>query len=108
MLLPSFAIALVVEFIAAFQIFDAAQVVGANLLRGLKDTRVPMLFAAFGYWVVGLPVGILLAFDFGLGGKGVWLGFVLALMAAAALMLGRFAMRERLPSLQAALDGKLA
>jgi len=95
-------------FAAAFQIFDAAQVVGANLLRGLKDTRVPMLFAALGYWVIGLPVGIVLAFTFELGGRGVWMGFVVALMVAAALMLGRFAMRERLPSLQAALDGKLA
>jgi MATE family multidrug resistance protein len=95
-------------FAAAFQIFDAAQVVGANLLRGLKDTRVPMLFAAFGYWVIGLPVGILLAFTFGMEGEGVWLGFVVALMVAAALMLGRFAARERLPSLRAALEGKLA
>jgi MATE family multidrug resistance protein len=95
-------------FAAAFQIFDAAQVVGANLLRGLKDTRVPMIFAAIGYWAIGLPVGVLLAFTFGMGGAGVWLGFVVALMVAAALMLGRFAMRERLPGLQAALDGRLA
>ena len=82
---------------ALFQIFDAAQVIGANLLRGLKDTRTPMLFAAFGYWVLGLPVGIVLSFEFGLAGKGVWIGFV-----------GRFMLRERLPALQAALDGKLA
>lgn len=95
-------------FAAAFQIFDAAQVVGANLLRGLKDTRVPMIFAAIGYWAIGLPVGVLLAFTFGLRGEGVWLGFVVALIVAAALMLGRFALRERVPSLRAALDGKLA
>lgn len=93
---------------ALFQIFDAAQVIGANLLRGLKDTRTPMLFAAFGYWVLGLPVGIVLAFEFGLAGEGVWIGFVVALMAAAALMLGRFSLREKLPALQAALDGRLA
>lgn len=95
-------------FAAAFQIFDAAQVVGANLLRGLKDTRVPMMFAAIGYWAIGLPVGVLLAFTFGLRGEGVWLGFVVALIVAAALMLGRFALRERVPSLRAALDGELA
>lgn len=95
-------------FAAAFQIFDAAQVVGANLLRGLKDARVPMLFAALGYWVIGLPVGVLLAFVAGLEGEGIWLGFAVALMVAAALMLGRFALREKLPSLRAALDGELA
>ncbi len=95
-------------FAAAFQIFDAAQVVGANLLRGLKDARVPMLFAALGYWVIGLPVGVLLAFVAGLEGEGIWLGFAVALMVAAALMLGRFALRERLPLLRAALDGELA
>lgn len=95
-------------FAAAFQIFDAAQVVGANLLRGLKDARVPMMFAAIGYWAIGLPVGVLLAFTFGLRGEGVWLGFVVALIVAAALMLGRFTLRERVPSLRAALDGELA
>ena len=51
---------------AAFQIVDGAQVVGAGMLRGLHDTRVPMLFALFGYWVVGLGVGVWLAFDAGL------------------------------------------
>jgi MATE family multidrug resistance protein len=95
-------------FAAAFQIFDAAQVVGANLLRGLKDTRVPMIFAGIGYWLIGLPAGVLFAFTFGMGGAGVWLGFVVALIVAAALMLGRFTMRERVPSLRAALDGRLA
>jgi MATE family multidrug resistance protein len=95
-------------FAAAFQIFDAAQVVGANLLRGLKDTRMPMIFAAIGYWLIGLPVAVLLAFTFDLEGQGVWLGFVVALIIAAALMLSRFVLRERLPSLHAALDGKLA
>jgi MATE family multidrug resistance protein len=95
-------------FAAAFQIFDAAQVVGANLLRGLKDTRVPMIFAGIGYWLIGLPAGVLFAFTFGMGGAGVWLGFVVALIVAAALMLGRFTLRERVPSLRAALDGRLA
>jgi len=95
-------------YAAAFQIFDAAQVIGANLLRGLKDTRVPMIFAGVGYWLIGLPVGVLLAFQFGLAGEGVWIGFVVALMIAATLMLGRFVLRERFALLRAALDGKLA
>jgi Na+-driven multidrug efflux pump len=53
-------------------------------------------------------VAVLLAFTFDLEGQGVWLGFVVALIVAAALMLSRFVLRERLPSLHAALDGKLA
>ena len=47
---------------AVFQIVDGAQVVGAGMLRGLHDTRVPMLFALVGYWVVGLGIGVWLAF----------------------------------------------
>ena len=51
-------------FIAAlFQIVDGAQVVGAGMLRGLHDTRVPMIFALFGYWAIGLGVGVALAFS---------------------------------------------
>ena len=45
-------------FAAAFQIFDGAQVVGAGMLRGLHDTRVPMIFALLGYWLFGLGGGI--------------------------------------------------
>ena len=49
-------------FAALFQVADGAQAVGAGMLRGLNDTRVPMLFAAFGYWAVGAPLGVALAF----------------------------------------------
>ncbi len=47
---------------AVFQLVDGAQAVGSGMLRGLHDTRVPMLFAALGYWGIGLPLGALLAF----------------------------------------------
>ena len=50
------------------------QVVAAGALRGLRDTRVPMLLAAVGYWAIGLPVGLLLGFPFGLGVSGIWIG----------------------------------
>ena len=63
---------LAVSFLAVaaiFQIVDGAQVVGAGMLRGLHDTRVPMLFALLGYWVVGLGVGVWLAFCARLGGR---------------------------------------
>lgn len=83
---------------ALFQVLDAAQVVGNNLLRGLKDTRVPMLYALFCYWIVGFSVSWLLAFPLGLGGVGVWWGFVLALGLASILLVRRFAGRARIPA----------
>lgn len=79
-----------------FQLVDGGQVLGAGVLRGLKDTRVPMLFTAVGYWVLGLPVGAALAFWGGLGPAGIWIGFCTGLGSVALMMLARWAMRERL------------
>ncbi len=81
---------------AAFQIVDGAQVVGAGMLRGLHDTRVPMLFALFGYWVVGLGVGVWLAFRADWQGVGIWTGLATGLGVVAVLMIARWAMRDRL------------
>src|SRR3546814_6583534 len=70
-------IALAVQFLAVaalFQIADVAQTISAGMLRGLRDTRVPMLLAAVGYWVLGVPTGAFLAFVVGLTGGGVWIG----------------------------------
>jgi MATE family multidrug resistance protein len=89
---------------AAFQIVDGAQVVGAGMLRGLHDTRVPMFFALFGYWVVGLGVGVWLAFGRDWEGVGIWVGLASGLALVSALMVARWTMRERLglsPSLSA-------
>ena len=76
---------------ALFQIVDGGQVIGAGALRGLKDTRWPMVFAAFAYWVVGISMALGLGFGAGLGGLGIWIGLALALAVAALLMIGRFA-----------------
>ncbi len=81
---------------AVFQIFDGSQVVTAGMLRGLHDTRVPMLFALFGYWVIGLGVGVWLAFERGWQGVGIWAGLAAGLAIVAALMIGRWALRTRL------------
>ena len=65
-------IALAVSFLgvaAIFQIVDGAQVVGAGILRGLHDTRVPMIFTFIGYWLVGIGVGVWLAFSAGWRGR---------------------------------------
>jgi len=77
-------------FAALFQVFDAGQVIAACILRGLKDTRVPMMLAMIAYWLVGLSASAGLAFGAGLGGAGIWMGLVLALFVAAFLMIGRF------------------
>jgi hypothetical protein len=54
-----------------------------GLLRGLQDTRRPMLIAAFSYWAVGVPASYGLGFPLGLGGPGIWLGLVIGLTLAA-------------------------
>ncbi len=77
-------------FAALFQVFDGLQVSAAGALRGLKDTRAPMLISLTSYWGVGLSSGALFAFVLGLGGRGLWLGLVLGLVTAAFLLVGRF------------------
>jgi multidrug resistance protein, MATE family len=81
---------------AIFQIVDGAQVVGAGMLRGLQDTTVPMYFALFGYWVVGIGVGAGLAFWGGLAGLGVWIGLASGLAVVSVLMIMRWQARARL------------
>jgi len=92
-------IALAVSFLkvaAAFQLADGAQVIGAGMLRGLHDTRWPLLFALVGYWVVGLGIGVWLAFGRDWRGVGIWVGLASGLAAVAALMLLRWIMPGRL------------
>ena len=92
-------IALGVSFLgiaAIFQIVDGAQVVGAGILRGLHDTRVPMIFTFIGYWLVGIGVGVWLAFSAGWGGVGIWTGLALGLAIVAVLMLVRWVRRDAL------------
>ncbi len=73
-----------------FQLADGVQAVGAGLLRGLKDTRVPMILALIAYWPIGFACAWVFAFPLGFKGEGIWFGFVLGLAAAAFLLCGRF------------------
>ncbi|MFQ5568817.1 MAG: MATE family efflux transporter [Rhodothermales bacterium] len=75
---------------AVFQIFDGVQVAAAGGLRGLKDTRVPMVLAFVSYWILGLSIGYLLGFVGGWGARGLWWGLVVGLASASVLLTGRF------------------
>jgi multidrug resistance protein, MATE family len=92
-------IALGVSFLtiaAIFQVVDGAQVVGAGMLRGLHDTRVPMIFTFVGYWAIGIGTGAWLAFSRGWQGQGIWTGLAIGLAIVAVLMIWRWSRREQL------------
>ncbi|MCC5999415.1 MAG: MATE family efflux transporter [Pararhodobacter sp.] len=75
---------------AIFQLADGGQAMAMGLLRGIQDTRVPMLIAAVSYWLIGIPAGYALAFLAGLQGVGLWLGLVVGLTVAAVALMLRF------------------
>lgn len=78
--------ATLIPIAGVFQIFDGLQAVGAGVLRGLGDTRVPLLAMLSGYWLIGLPVSLVLAFRTGLGPQGLWWGFVAGLASVALFL----------------------
>ena len=88
---------------ALFQLADAMQAMALGLLRGIKDTRVPMWAAGISYWLIGIPTSYILAFPLGLGGIGLWTGLVIGLLAAALSMMARFWMRAPKPGLPGAI-----
>ena len=75
---------------AVFQISDGLQVAGAGALRGLKDSKFPMLITFIAYWVIGMPLGYLLAIRLGGGAKAMWVGIICGLTTAATLLNARF------------------
>ncbi|MFT5398725.1 MAG: MATE family multidrug resistance protein [Planctomycetota bacterium] len=78
-------------FIAAlFMVFDGLQATAARALRGMKDNLVPLWIAGFGYWVLGIGGGALLAFHYEMGGPGLWWGLAAGLAVAACLLSWRF------------------
>jgi len=90
------AIALQLFVIAAlFQLFDGAQVIAAGALRGYRDTAVPMLIAAIGYWAIGFAGGCLLAFPLGYGALGLWSGLAVGLAVVAVSLTLRLQSRAR-------------
>ena len=87
---------------ATFSVTDGVQSVAAGALRGLNDTRVPLLIAAFSFWVAGFAVSYALAFPLGLGAVGVWIGLSIGTGVFALLLLWRFQALTRAGYLPAA------
>ena len=85
-----------------FQLFDGTQVVGLGVLRGLGDVNIPTFITFLAYWVVGIPVGYLLGFKFGLGVNGIWYGLTFGLLTASILLFLRFQNKTRALSLKVA------
>lgn len=79
---------------AVFQLVDGAQAVAAGVLRGIQDTRVPMLIALFGYWVVGFGTSAFLGFRTPLAGVGVWWGLAAGLAVVSVLLLWRWQVKR--------------
>jgi len=82
--------ALLLLLAGIFQISDSTQAIGAGLLRGIKDVKVPTYLVAIAYWVIGIPAGYLFAFPLAMGAPGIWLGFIAGLSFAAIFLTVRF------------------
>lgn len=78
---------------AFFQLFDGLQVVTAGVLRGLGDTRTPMMAGLLGYWLLGLPTGYLLCFRFERGVSGLWVGMLVGLATVGVVLLAAWSRR---------------
>ena len=76
-----------------FQVFDGLQVVASGVLRGVGDTRSPMVLNLLGFWCIGMPVGLWLGFGASMGPRGLWWGLVLGLASVAILLLLRVRVR---------------
>jgi MATE family multidrug resistance protein len=87
-----------------FQVFDGLQIVSAGVLRGLGDTRGPMLINLLGFWLIGTPVSLLLAFRLGLGPQGLWWGFVVGLAVISFMLLFRIASKLSRPVERVAVE----
>ncbi|MBX2984703.1 MAG: MATE family efflux transporter [Bacteroidia bacterium] len=80
---------------ALFQIPDATQVVAAGALRGIRDVKMPTLLIGGSYWLLGMPLGIYLAFKHGMDASGIWIGFIVALSLVSANLVSRFLKKTR-------------
>jgi len=85
--------ATLIPIAGVFQVFDGVQAVAAGVLRGIGDTHAPAIINVVGFWLIGLPVSWVLAFQLGGGAVGLWWGIVVGLAAVALILLGRVRVR---------------
>lgn len=97
----------ILAIVAGFQIFDGIQTVSTGALRGLGETRFPMLINLGGYWVLGLPLGAVLCFRLQWGLSGIWTGLTLALITIALVLCARW-MKDSRRLLTGAVSGPVA
>lgn len=78
---------------AIYQFSDGIQLCSAGSLRGIKDTTIPMLLSFISYWIIGFPLGYILALadimTDAMGARGFWIGLIIALTVSAVLMTSR-------------------
>lgn len=98
------AAALLLPIAGVFQVFDGLQVAAAGALRGVGDTRVPMLLNLVGFWFIGLPVCGLMGFVLGWGPQGIWWGLALGIGVVATMLLERVRRRFGRELLRLVLD----
>jgi len=87
-------VVLLLPIAGVFQVFDGVQAVALGLLRGLGDTRIPIISSVVGFWCLGIPASLFLAFGFDLGAVGLWWGFVVGLGIVAVFLILRVKYRE--------------
>ncbi len=80
---------------AFFELFDGLQVVATGALRGIGDTRTPMLAHLVGYWAIGMPIVYALCFPLGWGARGIWIGLSTALILIGAALAQAWRQRLR-------------
>jgi MATE family multidrug resistance protein len=78
-----------------FAVFDGLQVVAIGLLRGLGDTRMPMIVNVVGFWCIGMPISLWLGFGLDYGAEGLWWGLVAGLVVVAVFLILRVRQREK-------------
>ncbi|HLG43191.1 MAG TPA: MATE family efflux transporter [Planctomycetota bacterium] len=98
--------AVLIPLAGVFQIFDGLQVVSTGILRGSGDTRAPMLINVLGFWLIGMPVSLVMAFSMGAGPAGLWWGLVVALVVVSASLLARVRSKLRGEIARVRVDGR--